>query len=344
LQRLGFAVTWRCNLTCTHCLQSDHAALDLDLGLFDRVLSQAKGTGLQVVGLTGGEAALHPDFARIVATIAAHGLHYTLTTNGTLLAPLLEAFCVLPPISMTVSLDGSHAYLHDRIRGPGAFEDAIRTIQVLALAGLQIQIQSTLTTAMLPHLEEMAHLTQELGANRLMLTRPVPSEGIIAQGLYPAYADLLRAQRWTLDRAGADALPVQLSLGADLMRGPDERPGLCSFLRGAEAFVDVQCRLTLCCQAAGVGPNNADVVADLTQTPWPQALAQWRATLARYANLGEGVQQQRCMDHYRCLLCLEAMGKLPPRDTGDAGWDGWWAPPEPRQDEDNTLTDAAGSL
>jgi MoaA/NifB/PqqE/SkfB family radical SAM enzyme len=323
LPRLGLAVTWRCNLACAHCLQSGHDATDLDLGLLERLLPSAQATGLRVVGLTGGEATLHPEFDRLVALIARQGLAYTLTTNGTLLTPLLEACSILPPVSTTLSFDGPDAASHDAVRGPGAFDETARTAQVLAIAGVPFQMQATLTSALLPQLPAMARLAEALGAGRLMLALPIPSAEMVGRGLFPTHHALLAARRWA---AEPHPLPVQLSLGGELVRGAGARPGLCSYLRGAEAFVDVRGRLTACCQTAGVGDNSAEVVADLRREPWALALGRLAEVWRGLAATGPAGNPPRRLDHYRCLLCLEALGKLPAPEVGAVAWRDWWSP------------------
>src|SRR5438132_14354958 len=64
---LSFAGTYQCNLTCPHCCVpiewTDRLALDAAL----RFLEDARAYGIDILGFTGGEPFLYPEFLLAVS-------------------------------------------------------------------------------------------------------------------------------------------------------------------------------------------------------------------------------------------------------------------------------------
>lgn len=145
-QHMQIEVTDGCNLHCEYCYMN--AGLDFDSTIvpwakLQHVLSQLKEAGLAEIGITGGEATLHPDFNHILAYCARSFELIELITNGTNVAALEEALLNIPPtarrkINLSISfnrwmheyqrfLDGNH-YLGKTIAKIGKY----RPIRILA--------------------------------------------------------------------------------------------------------------------------------------------------------------------------------------------------------------------
>ena len=89
------SVTQRCNERCPYCHMEGelgNASTEMTLEEIVRITSVVVGLGVGRVKLTGGEPLLRSDILQIVGAIAEHkGVKdLSMTTNGTLLAPVAE--------------------------------------------------------------------------------------------------------------------------------------------------------------------------------------------------------------------------------------------------------------
>jgi heme b synthase len=86
--------------------------------------------------------------------------------NGTLITPELARKMKESGIKrISVSLDGSTPETHDTFRGlENAFEDSIRGIHLAKEAGLEFQINTTITQTNLDQIPKILALAEELGA------------------------------------------------------------------------------------------------------------------------------------------------------------------------------------
>jgi hypothetical protein len=81
---LSFAGTYRCNLRCPHCCVPIEWTDRLDIPAAIRFLEQAHAAGIEVLGFTGGEPFLYPEFLVALTRRAAElGFRFDkLMTNG----------------------------------------------------------------------------------------------------------------------------------------------------------------------------------------------------------------------------------------------------------------------
>ncbi len=81
---LSFAGTYRCNLTCPHCCVPIEWPDRLDVGAALRFLEDARAYGIGILGFTGGEPFLYPEFLHTLCRRAAElGFRFDkIMTNG----------------------------------------------------------------------------------------------------------------------------------------------------------------------------------------------------------------------------------------------------------------------
>lgn len=109
---------------------------------------------------------VRPDFFEILEAGRQMGLRMAAATcgwylNETAARRLKEAELV----SLSFSLDGADAQTHDAFRdSPGAFQTTLQAVQIAQQAGLDFQINTTITKQNLPQIDRIAQLTQTLGA------------------------------------------------------------------------------------------------------------------------------------------------------------------------------------
>ncbi|UCF06325.1 MAG: PqqD family peptide modification chaperone [bacterium] len=172
-------LTDRCNLRCIHCYVGSTPSVDEELessrihGLIDE-LADLGGRGIT---FSGGEPLLRKDWLEIFEH-AAERLTATLNTNGTLIKEATAAQLARLDPHIQVSLDGPNADVHDRIRGTGTFDAAVRGIRLLQEKGLgeRLVISMTLMKQNIGSAPEMLSFVQRLGAPKLRFL-PLHSQG-----------------------------------------------------------------------------------------------------------------------------------------------------------------------
>jgi len=169
LRMVAWEVTRSCNLACGHCrasaLRGPYEG-ELDTEKCKQILDEIAAVGKPVIILTGGEPLLRPDICEIAAYGDRKGLRMVLATNGTLVTETVAENLIRAGIRrVSISIDGPEAESHDAFRGvPGAFAGAIAGIVAMKQAGLEFQINTTITKANLFQIREIHVLAHRLGA------------------------------------------------------------------------------------------------------------------------------------------------------------------------------------
>ena len=169
LRLVAWEVTRTCNLACIHCRA---AALDrpyeneLTTAECFKLLDEIQTFASPIIILTGGEPLLRPDIFEIAAYGNQKGFRMTMAVNGTILsADKTRRMQDAGIRRISISLDGATAASHDAFRQvPGAFEGALRGVQYAREAGLDFQINTTITQRNLEELPAIQELTISLGA------------------------------------------------------------------------------------------------------------------------------------------------------------------------------------
>jgi AdoMet-dependent heme synthase len=169
LRMVAWEVTRSCNLACVHCRASSLRGPyggELTTDECMKLLDDIAAVGKPVIILTGGEPLLRDDIYEISAYGDSLGLRMVLATNGTLVTEQIAAKMLASGIKrVSVSIDGKDATRHDAFRNVlGAFEGALRGIEAMKKAGLEFQINTTITTRNLDQIADMLKLAVTIGA------------------------------------------------------------------------------------------------------------------------------------------------------------------------------------
>jgi len=169
LRLVAWEVTRSCNLACIHCRASAQSrAYDNELSTEEslRFLDGIATFAKPIIILTGGEPLLRPDIFEIAAYGNQIGFRMTMAVNGTLLTPDIVRKMLDAGIQrISISIDGAEAASHDAFRHvQGAFEGALRGISYAREAGLDFQINTTITHQNLHELSPIQELAVSLGA------------------------------------------------------------------------------------------------------------------------------------------------------------------------------------
>lgn len=166
---IAWEVTRSCNLSCIHCRASSEygpyegeLTTDQCLKLVDNIASFSK----PVIILTGGEPLMREDIFEIASYGDKKGLRMVLATNGTLVTEEIAVKMLESGIKrVSISIDGLDAESHDAFRGvSGAFEEAMAGITAMKKAGMEFQINTTITRVNLDQIQEILNLAIGLGA------------------------------------------------------------------------------------------------------------------------------------------------------------------------------------
>jgi len=142
LDELWIYVTLSCNLRCKHCLVSAGRALDGELTEQEiiRLVDEACELGVKRFYITGGEPFIRDDIFEIIDYITnKKERELIILTNAMLLdeEKISRIKSIASPrLIFQVSLEGPNADIHDKLRGKGSFEKALKGIRNLLNAGI----------------------------------------------------------------------------------------------------------------------------------------------------------------------------------------------------------------
>ncbi|MFH0959373.1 MAG: radical SAM protein [Pseudomonadota bacterium] len=180
LRLVAWEMTRRCNLKCVHCRAGASERVDENELTFEegvKLIDQIREEGTPILIMTGGEPLLREDFFPLARHAIKSGLRAVIATNGSLVTHETAreiARVGIPRAS--VSLDGPTAADHDAFRGvSGAFENSLKGIELLKSAGVDVQINTTLTRRNKGQLREMARLAEKLEAKAFHVFLLVPT-------------------------------------------------------------------------------------------------------------------------------------------------------------------------
>lgn len=166
---VAWEVTRSCNLNCVHCRAASERGPykgELDHAKSLEILDQIALTGKPIIILTGGEPLLREDIFDLARHGTGLGLRMVMATNGTLLTPDITSEIKDSGIQrISISIDGAGPEEHDLFRKvPGAFEAALRGISLLKEAGVEFQINTTVTRQNVQKIDSILKMAIDLGA------------------------------------------------------------------------------------------------------------------------------------------------------------------------------------
>ena len=169
LRLVAWETTRNCNLDCMHCRAAATRGPysgELDTSAAFQLLDQIAEVGNPIIILTGGEPLLRPDIFDIARYGTKKGLRMVMAPNGTLITDEIAREMAASGIKrISISLDGSTKETHDRFRGvEGAFEGALQGIETARKAGVEFQINTTITRTNLSEIPKILDLAIQLGA------------------------------------------------------------------------------------------------------------------------------------------------------------------------------------
>ncbi|SLM27418.1 putative coenzyme PQQ biosynthesis protein E, ppqE, radical SAM superfamily protein [Desulfamplus magnetovallimortis] len=169
LRLVAWETTRRCNLSCVHCRAAaeDHFyENELDTKAAFKLMDEIRTVGQPIIILTGGEPLLRSDIFDIASYGTKIGLRMVMAPNGTMITKENARKMKESGIKrLSISLDGATKEKHDKFRGvEGAYEGALNGIKIAKEAGLEFQINTTITKANLDEIPAILALAEKLEA------------------------------------------------------------------------------------------------------------------------------------------------------------------------------------
>ena len=214
---IAWEVTRSCPLACKHCRAAAQPTpypgeLTTDEGkrLLESIASFARPTMI----LTGGEPMLRPDIYQLAGYAHGLGLPVVMAPCGMYVTAESVTRMLKAGIScISISLDGATAESHDEFRGVrGAFDAAMRAIEIARSGGLAFQINTTVTQRNvdeLPALLEMAARLRAVAFNPFLLVPTGRGKELAGEELAPE--DYEKTLRWLAEQSDRRDIHIRVT-------------------------------------------------------------------------------------------------------------------------------------
>lgn len=240
---LYWETTHGCSLRCTYCYMSADTVKpdELTTQEAEELLEGAAALGIKRVVFTGGEALVRKDICQLGLHARRLGLIADLITNGTLIRSKAMAVRLRDSFdNIVTSLDGGCAEDNDVHRGAGSFDQIVRGIRLLNVAGVAPTINSVVSERNVSGLDRlMTFLEHDVrtGEHRVLLASKLGrAHSSSESGERSTYESMHRA----IMRRHAFGRSEQVSLSAPHVarKVPQPRKG-CGMASG-EIYIDSQ--------------------------------------------------------------------------------------------------------
>jgi len=177
---IAWEITRTCNLDCIHCRASakygPHPE-ELTKEECFHIIDSISSFSSPVIIFTGGEPIMREDFFHIAQYGKDKGLKMVMSSNGTTITKELVREIIKAGIErVSISLDGATRESHDNFRKvKGAFDGALRGIHFLKEAGVEFQLNTTITKHNIRELNSILELAESLGAAAFHVFLLVPT-------------------------------------------------------------------------------------------------------------------------------------------------------------------------
>jgi mycofactocin radical SAM maturase len=169
-------MTYRCNLSCIHCLSDSGPRRRGELTTEEclRVIDALSERKVFQFNIGGGEPFMRPDFLDLMDYAHEKGMVTCISTNGTLIDEEVARRLDHKLVYIQVSLDGATPESNDPIRGKGSFRKVLDALEHLRKRDIEVSINTVLTRLSFPGLDNLVDLAASFGA-KLRVSRFRPS-------------------------------------------------------------------------------------------------------------------------------------------------------------------------
>lgn len=311
MRKLIIELTNRCNLDCSHCFSERHNDDGfMDIEILRKVLEQSQDHGVKHISFTGGEPTLHPEFSKILELIDNSGLTYSLVTNGQNFKNIYNILLTFRQNlkSLTFSLDGASAAIHDQLRGHGAFKRLMKAVSICAVKDIPFTFNMVVTAYNSSELNDAVDLAYRLGSKGIRFCCIIPTPQAVLYGLVPGPDEQKNIENYIQRLKNTVPFPVYLSPG---FYTKNLFP--CDSLQEEECNIDWKGRLSICCHLSGYDFSKNESAWDLNNMTFAQALGVLQSVTKAFRNKKtqhHGQARFTDTDYFPCWYCYNFFGKM----------------------------------
>ena len=163
---IDWVITSKCNLNCRHCVGMEEGELTHDEAM--KVTADIVKLSPQWVILEGGEPLMRPDIYEIGRTLHKAGIDtYPITNGNAFTDEVLDELDTFSP-KILFSIDGATAEVYEYTKTGASFDTAREWMKKCAERGLFHGITVVLSKLNIDQIEDLIHLTEELGGKRII--------------------------------------------------------------------------------------------------------------------------------------------------------------------------------
>jgi MoaA/NifB/PqqE/SkfB family radical SAM enzyme len=171
-------LTRRCNLRCVQCYNDSGTASSQEFSREQwlELARQIGEMGVFEIVISGGEPLLSDCVFDVMDVLDGYGVQFVFITNGWLVNKrTVKRLLKYRYNWVQISIDGSTAETHDRIRGvPGSFKRAITAAKTLSDVGLPVVAAFTACKLNLAEIGEFIDFCGLLGIGRVVIGEMIP--------------------------------------------------------------------------------------------------------------------------------------------------------------------------
>lgn len=259
---LSIEITNYCNRNCLHCCREKLKSRGhLPFALFERILDQALDCKIKYVCLTGGEPTMHPDFEKIITTLAQKKCDFSIISNGRAFGKEILPLLCKPNIQqyldcIAFSIDGAHKESHDTLRGDGSFQEVMTAIELCQSNKIPYGTKTVITNLNKKEIGEIILNTssQECILHSFISLMPTPLA--VEKNIIPSKEELAEIYSFIMEKL-IPTISTRISLEGSTWENDSSSIFLCNAFQ-LSFDVDHLGNLIFCCNLSDIRSNEAE--------------------------------------------------------------------------------------
>lgn len=170
-----YEITNECNLRCKTCLPASTVARkgELSINQIIKFAYKLSKHGADSFYITGGEPMLYPKIDLLIDTLSKIGYSISVISNGYNLTPKIIEVLKATNTKVNVSLDGATKETNDFVRGDGSYDQAIKSIKLLATNNIPVVLCCTVTNLNFNELHAIGQIGLENNCYKVLYSEVV---------------------------------------------------------------------------------------------------------------------------------------------------------------------------
>jgi radical SAM protein with 4Fe4S-binding SPASM domain len=163
--RMDLALTYRCNINCSHCYNQRRESAELTTSDWKKIIKILWDQGIPHVDFTGGEPTMRDDLIELITYAEDLGVITGLLTNGVRLADetYVRRLKQAGLDYVQVTLESQREDIHNRMVASDSFRHTVQGIRNIVEQGIHVLTNSTITRANHAHMEGLVPFLKSLG-------------------------------------------------------------------------------------------------------------------------------------------------------------------------------------